>query len=52
MKRIVVILFCLFICLSVFAQEKLDLYLLIGQSNMAGRGIYNLRSNLRILNEI
>ncbi len=50
MKRIVVILFCLFICLSVFAQEKLDLYLLIGQSNMAGRGIVEAEDTIPLQN--
>lgn len=41
MKRIaVLIILFLFICVHIKAQEKhFDLYLLIGQSNMAGRGI-------------
>ncbi len=39
MKRFVLLLVFCFSFVLIFAQEDLDLYLLIGQSNMAGRGV-------------
>ena len=46
MKRFTIILLLAFLVCFVNAQEKLDLYLLIGQSNMAGRGVVEAQDTL------